>query len=82
MQPLLFIRKTVFGLTQQEMAEVAGARQATISRWERGELEPDRDQMGRIRDEAARRGIEWKDEWFFEQQTDGDDKPSEQQASA
>lgn len=48
MSQLLRIRKDVLGLTQQEMADIAGVRQATVSRWERGELEPDRSQIDAI----------------------------------
>jgi transcriptional regulator with XRE-family HTH domain len=65
MTPMRHIRKQVLGLTQAEMAALTGARQATVSRWERGELEPDRDQMIRIRNEAVRRKLAWNDSWFF-----------------
>lgn len=66
MRPLLHIRKEVLDLTQQEMAALTGATQATVSRWETGDLEPDRDQLERIRDEAIRRGKPWDDSWFFD----------------
>jgi len=66
MSPLLHIRKNVLGVTQTEMAAIAGTRQATVSRWEAGELEPSRDQMQRVREAAAQRGIDWSDSWFFE----------------
>ena len=65
MSPLLHIRKNVLRTTQSEMAEIAGVRQATVSRWETGELEPSRDQMAAIRAEAIRRGVEWSDGLFF-----------------
>ncbi len=48
------------------MAGIAKTTQPTISRWENGELEPDREQMKLIRDEALARGREWNDRWFFE----------------
>lgn len=66
MNPLLKIRKDVLRITQAEMAALTGARQGTVSRWENGELEPDRDQLQKIRDEADRRNIAWDDGWFFE----------------
>lgn len=66
MTPLLHIRKIVLKLTQEEMATLTGARQATVSRWETGSLEPDREQMGAIRSKAASQGIDWDDRWFFE----------------
>ena len=65
MNPLLHIRKDVLKLSQQEMAALASTTQATVSRWERDELEPSRDQLKAIREEAHRRGIDWEDSWFF-----------------
>ena len=64
--PMKIIRKWVFRITQAEMAAVAGTAQSIVSRWENGELEPDRQQMNAIREEALNRGIEWRDEWFFD----------------
>lgn len=64
--PLKAIRKNILGLTQAEMAALTDVAQATVCRWESGELEPDRQQMAKIRAEAAARGIEWNDTWFFE----------------
>lgn len=66
MTPMLYVRKRVLGLTQAEMAEIAKARQGTVSKWENGELEPDRAQLGLVRAEIDRRGIAWDDRWFFE----------------
>lgn len=60
------IRKDVFSLSQAAFAEVAGVTQATVSRWEAGEFEPNRDQLERIRDAALRDGKDWDDKWFFE----------------
>lgn len=48
------------------MAKIADTTQATVSRWEKGELEPDRDQLAMIRDEAVKKGRNWSDLWFFE----------------
>lgn len=64
--PLRTIRKNILNLSQVEMAELTATTQATVSRWETGELEPDRGQLAMIRAEAAARGIEWNDTWFFE----------------
>lgn len=47
------------------MAAIAGTTQATVSRWECGELKPDIEQLSRIRSEAMSRGIEWDDGWLF-----------------
>lgn len=64
--PMKIIRKSVLGFTQSEMAALTGARQATVSRWERGELEPDRRQMSAIRKKIIAQGKPWKDTWFFD----------------
>lgn len=65
--PMLHIRKTVLRLSQAEMAIVAGkVSQGTVSKWEAGELEPDREQLALIRAEVLRRELPWDDGWFFE----------------
>jgi len=66
MNPLLHIRKNVFGLTQAEMAIIAVVSQGTVSKWEAGSLAPDAGELKRIRAEAAKRGLLWDDRWFFE----------------
>ena len=66
MNRMLHIRKQVFGVTQAEMAVIAGTRQATVSRWEAGVLNPDLSHLQRIRDAACERGLEWNDAVFFE----------------
>jgi transcriptional regulator with XRE-family HTH domain len=65
MSPLLHIRKNVLGVTQVEMAAIAGVRQATVSRWETDRLQPGHEQMAAIRAEAIRRGVAWDDALFF-----------------
>lgn len=70
------IRKQLFRLTQAEMAALAGVSQATVSRWENGELEPGRDDLAKIRQEAIRRGLQWDDALFF------DAAPSSNEAAA
>lgn len=65
--PIEHIRRKIFGgLTQTAFGEIAGTTQATVSRWENGELNPNSDQMRRIRTAAADRGKTWDDRWFFE----------------
>ncbi len=64
--PLQFIREDLFKATQSEFGEIANATQPTVSRWERGSLEPSRDQMASIRESAIKRGIEWDDSLFFQ----------------
>ncbi|MGJ4857038.1 helix-turn-helix domain-containing protein [Labrys sp. La1] len=62
---MLHIRKEVLRITQTQMAELARTSQATVSRWETGALEPTRDQLAMIRDEAKRRRLKWRDAFFF-----------------
>lgn len=69
MNPLFYIRKKMFDVSQSAFSEIAGTTQATVSRWEAGELEPGRDEMSKIRDEAAKRGLPWNDRLFFEAPT-------------
>ena len=66
MKPMEYIRREVFKVSQTEMAAIAAVSQATVSRWESGELEPDRSSMEQIRQVARDRAIPWNDKWFFE----------------
>lgn len=66
MTPIEHIRKNVFDVSQVVFAEIAGTTQASVSRWERGELEPGRAELIRIRQEARERDLPWHDSWFFE----------------
>lgn len=59
MNPMPIIRKNVLDVSQAELAAIAGTTQATVSRWEKGELQPDRIHLGRIRDAVKDRGIAW-----------------------
>jgi DNA-binding transcriptional regulator YiaG len=65
MLPIAFIRSSVFQLTQREFAALAGTSQATVSRWEKGELTPDSANLDRIRQAAQANNIAWNDTWFF-----------------
>jgi transcriptional regulator with XRE-family HTH domain len=60
------IRKNVFGLRQDEFALIAGVHQATVSKWESGNLYPDFKNLVSIRTAAISRGHEWRDELFFD----------------
>lgn len=63
--PMLYVRKFILDLTQGEFAEIAKTSQGTISKWEAGELEPDRAQLALISEEIQRRRIKWNDTWFL-----------------
>jgi transcriptional regulator with XRE-family HTH domain len=66
MRPIEHIRRNVFRLKQGPFAEIAGTTQPSVSRWERGEQNPDAAEMARIRDAAREQGLEWDDSLFFE----------------
>jgi predicted transcriptional regulator len=40
MHPIKHLRKEVLKISQSELGDAAGVTQATVSRWESGELEP------------------------------------------
>lgn len=61
------IREKVFGVSQTEMARIAGVTQSTVSRWESGTHTPLYPVFNKIRDEAKKRAILWDDRWFFEE---------------
>lgn len=66
MSPIVHIRKNVLRMKQAEFGALAGVGQGVVSRWERGELEPDRDKLEAIRNEIIRRELKWDDAWFFD----------------
>jgi len=70
MTPIEHIRRNVFGLSQTAFADIAGTTQASVSRWENGELEPGREEMAKIRKRAMQVG-HWDDRWFFEVPEEG-----------
>ncbi|MDX1240388.1 helix-turn-helix domain-containing protein [Sinorhizobium medicae] len=65
MNTIAHIRKSVLKVSQSELADVAGTKQATVSRWETNQLSPDLEQLKSIREEVLRRGLDWDDAWFF-----------------
>lgn len=66
MSTIKFIRKSVFGVRQDEFAKIAGVHQGTVSKWENESLSPDYNSLKLIRLEAKGRGLEWDDSLFFE----------------
>lgn len=66
MNAIRYIRKNVFGVTQQEFAEIAGVQQSSVSRWETGGA-PTLEEMTRIREAANSRKLKrkWRDDLFF-----------------
>lgn len=64
--PIRHIRKTVFKVNQYDFAGLAGVTQATVSRWETGELALGHEHMTAIRLAARDRDLDWDDRLFFE----------------
>lgn len=77
MMPIEHIRKNVFKASQAEFASIAGVSQPTVSRWEREEWEPNRDELERIRSAAQERKIDWDDSWFFDPPSEPAPAPTE-----
>lgn len=65
MTPILHIRTHVFKVKQTEFAQIAGAAQSSVSRWENGETSPTLVEMRAIREAARDRGLQWDDDWFY-----------------
>lgn len=67
MSVIAHIRKRVLEVTQVALAEMTGVTQATVSRWEKGELWPNHRELAIIRDAGrAKLPTEWEDNWLFE----------------
>ena len=67
MSAIARIRKELLGLTQAELAAITGVTQATVSRWERGELFPNLRELALIREAAkAAKPDAWDDSLIFE----------------
>lgn len=69
MKPIKFIRKHIFKLTQAEFGLMLGIKQSVVSDMEKSGIVTMGHQIT-IREEAARRGMQWSDSWFFEMPED------------
>lgn len=66
MSAIAHIRKKVLCVSQAAIAEMTGVTQATVSRWEKGELSPNLRELAILREAARAKGGDWEDSWFFE----------------
>jgi predicted transcriptional regulator len=57
--------RDILSLRQNKIAEIAGVSQATVCCWEKGQWEPNRNELARIRNYALKHGYEWDDAFFF-----------------
>lgn len=64
--PLRWVRRNVFGVTQDGLAEIGGVSRPRISRYETGADEPPFKFLRSLREEAAKRGLSFSGDWFFE----------------
>lgn len=63
--PIAHIRKNVLDISQAELASIAGVAQPTVSRWEKGELHPNREEYRRIKQAVVDKGAAWDDGWIL-----------------
>ena len=66
MSPLQYVRQRIFHMSQAQFALIAGVSQATVCRWESGQLEPDRPTLKQIRCAAKARKLKWRDSFFWD----------------
>lgn len=66
MSAIAHIRKSVLGLSQAEVAALTGVTQATVSRWEKGELFPNLRELGVLRQAAREKDASFDDRLFFD----------------
>lgn len=64
--PLRWVRRKVFGITQEELAAIGGVSRPRVSRYETDADPPSFDFLQKIRSEARRRGLPFSGDWFFE----------------
>ena len=63
--PFAAIRARIGFATQIEFARALDVDVSCVNKWEAGTRRPRYREMQRIRRLALRRGIAWRDEWFF-----------------
>lgn len=64
--PLRWVRKTVFGITQDALAAVGGVSRPRVSRYENGEGDPPFEFLSRVREKAREIDPDFSADWFFE----------------
>jgi hypothetical protein len=65
LNPVTYIRRDVFKLSQGAFGALFGKTQASVSRWEKARSIPNEIQPF-VRDAARQQGLNWNDSWFFE----------------
>lgn len=64
--PIRWVRKKVFGVTQDELAVIGGVSRPRVSRYETQADAPPFDFLQRVRAEAIARQLPFSGDWFFQ----------------
>ena len=80
MNSAIFIRKSIFNLTQRNFSQLLGVTQPTVHRWEESGIIPSKYQR-KVRELAIEQGISWNDSWFFSIPEEGDFMESKKELS-
>lgn len=64
--PVRWVRKNVFGVTQERLAEIGGVSRPRVNRYENKGEAPPYEFLRRLRAEALMRGLPFDADWFFE----------------
>ncbi len=76
MRRIEFVRRRLLGLTQVDFARLTKVAQATVSRWESGELAPTLSAVTLAKAAVLDRGFSWNDAWL-DQISSGDENAAE-----
>lgn len=76
--PIRWIRRQVFGATQEQLAAIGGVSRPRVSRYETGADDPPFAFMRRVRHEALQQGKPFSADWFFERPAEGEEAESVQ----
>jgi transcriptional regulator with XRE-family HTH domain len=66
MNALLFIRKHVLRTLQGDIAAITQVAPSTVSRWEAGQIQPNLDEIARLREACLHRVGAWDEDWLFD----------------
>lgn len=79
--PIRFVRKSVFGATQHDLAAIGEVSRSRVSRYESGDEDPPYRFLSKLRAEAIRRGLPFNADWFFAPPRPADGPEAQDQAA-